>query len=200
MRRSPGGSLSGGGFFKQESFLEFDYAQGRWTYRIDEIAGAGVTDNVIDLMMRNIQRLSSKTQRILTLASCIGNPFGLQTLAIVSEQTPEEVAYDLRGAINEGLILTSGDCGSRIADCGLEVGSAIRSAQAVARNPQSAIRDPQSYSFTCAAISTRWNDSSTRSSNARGRIWIRPPCISSGASSTKIWRAMRTLLPSPVKV
>jgi len=147
MRRSPGGSLSGGGFFKQESFLEFDYAQGRWTYRIDEIAGAGVTDNVIDLMMRNIQRLSSKTQRILTLASCIGNPFGLQTLAIVSEQTPEEVAYDLRGAINEGLILTSGDCGSRIADCGLEVGSAIRSAQAVARNPQSAIRDPQSYSF-----------------------------------------------------
>src|SRR6266536_2325906 len=125
MRRSPGGSLSGGGFFKQESFLEFDYAQGRWTYRIDEIAGAGVTDNVIDLMMRNIQRLSSKTQRILTLASCIGNPFGLQTLAIVSEQTPEEVAYDLRGAINEGLILTSGDCGSRIADCGLEVGSAI---------------------------------------------------------------------------
>src|SRR6266508_62556 len=78
MRRSPGGSLSGGGFFKQESFLEFDYAQGRWTYRIDEIAGAGVTDNVIDLMMRNIQRLSSKTQRILTLASCIGNPFGLR--------------------------------------------------------------------------------------------------------------------------
>ncbi len=90
---------------KQEGLLEFDYEQGWWTYRIDDIAGAELTDNVIDLMTKKIQRLSSKTQRALTLASCIGNAFDQQTLAIVSEQSPEVAADDLKEAISEGLIL-----------------------------------------------------------------------------------------------
>ncbi|MEW6683352.1 MAG: sigma 54-interacting transcriptional regulator [Nitrospirota bacterium] len=99
---------------KQEGFLEFDYAQGRWAYRIDDIAGATMTDNVIDLMTRKIQRLSNKTQRALTLAACIGNQFDQDTLAIVSEQSQEAVADDLKEAINQGLILsTTADRGSK---------------------------------------------------------------------------------------
>ncbi len=90
---------------RQEGFLEFDYEQGCWTYCIDDIAGAAITDNVIDLMTKKIQRLSSKTQRALTLASCIGNSFDQQTLAIVSEQSPEAAENDLKEAISEGLIL-----------------------------------------------------------------------------------------------
>jgi predicted ATPase len=73
--------------------------------RLDAIADAPLTDNVIDLMTRKIQRLSDKTQRALTLAACIGNPFDQNTLAIVSEQSPEAAADDLKEAINEGLIL-----------------------------------------------------------------------------------------------
>ncbi len=93
------------GTLRQEGFLKFDYARGRWTYRIDDIAGAAMTDNVIDLMTRKIQQLSSNAQHALTLASCIGNPFDQNTLAIVSEQTSEDVADDLSEALNEGLIL-----------------------------------------------------------------------------------------------
>jgi len=102
----------------QEGFITFDYEQCRWTYRLAAIAGAPLTDNVIDLMTRKIQRLSEKIQRALTLAACIGNPFDQDTLAVISEQTPEAVADALKEAINEGLI-----------------------------NPQSAIRNPQSYAF-----------------------------------------------------
>jgi predicted ATPase/transcriptional regulator with GAF, ATPase, and Fis domain/tRNA A-37 threonylcarbamoyl transferase component Bud32 len=90
---------------KQEGFLAFDHLQGRWAYQIDDIAGAAMTDNVVDLMTRKIQRLSSQTQRVLTLASCIGNSFDQDTFALISEQSPEEVAEDLREAIDEGLIL-----------------------------------------------------------------------------------------------
>lgn len=90
---------------EQESYLAFDYEQGRWTYRIEAIAHAPLTDNVIDLMTRKIERLAARTQRALTLAACIGNPFDQLTLAIVSEQSPAATADDLREAVNEGLIL-----------------------------------------------------------------------------------------------
>ena len=90
---------------KQEGFLAFDYSQRRWLYQLDAIAAAPLTDNVIELMTRKIQRLPDKTQRVLTLAACIGSPFDQHTLAIVSEQTPEAVADDLQAAINEGLLL-----------------------------------------------------------------------------------------------
>ncbi len=96
---------------KQEGFLKFDYERQRWRYDIEDIAGAAMTDNVIDLMTRKIQRLSSKTQRAITLASCIGNPFDQHTLAVVSEQSPEAAGDDLKEAISEGLILPIADCG-----------------------------------------------------------------------------------------
>jgi GAF domain-containing protein len=60
---------------------------------------------VIDLMTRKIQRLSAETQRVMTLAACIGNPFDRKTLAIVSEEAPEAMVNALREAINEGVIL-----------------------------------------------------------------------------------------------
>ncbi len=92
---------------KQSGLLKFDYEYGRWAYRIDEIVGAAMTDNVVDLMTQKIQRLSDEAQRALTLASCIGNSFDLGTLAIVSERTPEAVAEALKEAIGEGLILSA---------------------------------------------------------------------------------------------
>jgi predicted ATPase/transcriptional regulator with GAF, ATPase, and Fis domain len=135
----------------QEGYLSFDYAQRRWTYKLEAIAAAPLTDNVIDLMTRKIQRLAEPTQRALTLAACIGNTFDQDTLAIVSEQTPEAAAADLSEAVNEGLILSIADCGLRIAESAYpttlpEAGLQAESAQA-AENPQSAIRNPQSYSF-----------------------------------------------------
>jgi len=80
---------------KEDGYLKFDYPVGRWTYRIDAIARAPTTDNVVDLMTRKLQRLSFKTQHALTLAACIGNTFDRATLAIVSEQSEATAADDL---------------------------------------------------------------------------------------------------------
>jgi predicted ATPase/GAF domain-containing protein len=90
---------------QQEGFLSFDQARGRWSYELADIAAAPLTDNVIDLMTRKLQRLSPQTQRALTLAACIGNPFDQPTLALISQQTPAATAADLREALHEGLIL-----------------------------------------------------------------------------------------------
>ncbi len=90
---------------RDADLLTFDHELERWTFGIDAIAQARMTDNVIDLMTRKIRGLPDKTQRALTLAACIGNVFDQQTLAIVSEQSPEAAAEDLEEAIREGLIL-----------------------------------------------------------------------------------------------
>ncbi len=91
----------------KERLLEFDYERGRWDFRLEAIAAAGITDNVIDLMTRKIQRLSTKAQAALTLGACIGNQFDLAQLAIVSRQSHTSAAGDLREALEEGLILPS---------------------------------------------------------------------------------------------
>lgn len=90
---------------KEDGHLEFDPARGRWAYGIEAIARAPMTDNVIDLMTRKILKLPERTQRALTRAACIGNPFDQQTLAIVSEQSPQQTADDLKQALSEGLVL-----------------------------------------------------------------------------------------------
>jgi predicted ATPase/transcriptional regulator with GAF, ATPase, and Fis domain/tRNA A-37 threonylcarbamoyl transferase component Bud32 len=102
----------------QEGFITFDYEQRRWTYQMEAIADAPLTDNVIDLMTRRIGRLSGRTQRALTLAACIGNPFDQHTLAIVSEQSEQATAESLREAISEGLILPVREFGIRKSEVG----------------------------------------------------------------------------------
>jgi predicted ATPase/signal transduction histidine kinase len=90
---------------ERDGHLRFDEALGRWTYRIEAIALAPLADDVVDLMTRNIQRLSSRSQYALTLAACIGNSFDQRTLAIICEQSPAAVAEDLAQAAAEGLIV-----------------------------------------------------------------------------------------------
>ncbi len=89
----------------QDGLLEFDHHQGHWNFRIEAIAAAATTENVVDLMTRKIRRLSVETQRVLPLAACIGNRFDLETVAIITEQPPAGALADLKEALREGLIL-----------------------------------------------------------------------------------------------
>ena len=103
---------------ERDGFLHFDAARACWTYRIDDIVGAPLAADVIELMTRNIQRLPAKSQYALTLAACIGNRFDGATLAIVSEQTPAQIEGDLAPAVDEGLLLVSTAGGKPDADVG----------------------------------------------------------------------------------
>ena len=90
---------------ERDAHFRYDAAQARWTYRIDAIARAPLADDVVELMTRNIQRLTSTSQYALTLAACIGNRFDERTLALISEQPRAAVASDLEQAVAEGLIV-----------------------------------------------------------------------------------------------
>ncbi len=92
-----------------EELLKFDFSRSGWQWDFEQIQARKITDNVVELMADKAQKLGKKTQQVLKLAACIGNHYDLQTLAIVSEQSPQKTAVDLWSAIVEGLILPLSD-------------------------------------------------------------------------------------------
>ncbi|MCW6051802.1 AAA family ATPase [Lyngbya sp. CCAP 1446/10] len=89
----------------QEKLIAFDADAGYWQCDIVRVQAAALTDDVVEFMALQLQKLPDTTQTILKLAACIGAQFDLQTLAIVSEQSQTEVATALWKALQEGLIL-----------------------------------------------------------------------------------------------
>lgn len=93
----------------QEQLLQFDVREKAWHWDLERIRAKGFTDNVIDLMVRKLQRLGHKTQEVMKLAACMGPGGDLKTLAVVCEQPLADTARDLRDAVRSGLMSQSGD-------------------------------------------------------------------------------------------
>ncbi|NEP55490.1 MAG: AAA family ATPase [Symploca sp. SIO2G7] len=78
---------------------------GYWQWNIEEIKSVSITDNVVDLMVRKIEKLSQTTQQILKLAACIGNRFNLEILSIVNNKSSIITAQELQPSLYERLII-----------------------------------------------------------------------------------------------
>ena len=92
-----------------ENLLNCDYNQKRWIWDVNQVKKRNFTDNVVELMVAKIEKLSSKTQEGLKLAACIGNQFELNSLAVIWETSARETALNLQEAVTEGLIQPLGD-------------------------------------------------------------------------------------------
>ncbi|WP_089093848.1 AAA family ATPase [Nodularia sp. NIES-3585] len=84
---------------------EGEHNRGFWQWDIEQIQGVGITDNVVDLMVRKIERLDQNTQNILKLAACVGNNFNLEILSIVNKKSPIVTSQELQPALQEGLLI-----------------------------------------------------------------------------------------------
>ncbi|HWU97944.1 MAG TPA: AAA family ATPase [Oxalicibacterium sp.] len=80
------------------------FENGRWQWDIGRIEAADITDNVVDLLTRELHRLPQMVQRLLTIAACIGSRFDVHTLSIVSEKSGQEIQALLHDAMQTGLI------------------------------------------------------------------------------------------------
>lgn len=89
----------------QDNQLWFDFDQGCWQWDIDILQGIEISENVIELMVNQIQKLPEKTQNVLKLAACIGDKFTLDVLAIVNQKTQSETANDLWEALQAELVI-----------------------------------------------------------------------------------------------
>ncbi|HID99097.1 MAG TPA: GAF domain-containing protein [Thiotrichaceae bacterium] len=76
-----------------------------WQWDIAQIEALNITDNVVDLMLSKLKKLSEATQQVLRLAACVGNRFDLKILSIINEHSAAETFQELMPAIQEGLVL-----------------------------------------------------------------------------------------------
>jgi PAS domain S-box-containing protein len=89
----------------QDNLLWFDRQVGYWHCELTKIQSAALTDDVVEFMAIQLQKLPRATQNILKLAACIGDSFDLHTLAIISGQTAFQVADDLWIALQAVLVV-----------------------------------------------------------------------------------------------
>ncbi|MCJ8282726.1 MAG: serine/threonine-protein kinase PknK [Rivularia sp. ALOHA_DT_140] len=94
----------------EEGLIKFDRKnnelnRGGWVCDVTKIKAASLTDDVVEFMGLQLQKLPEATQNVLKLAACIGNQFDLGTLAIVSQQSQTDTATALWRAIQEGFII-----------------------------------------------------------------------------------------------
>ncbi|MDB5764451.1 MAG: putative two-component system sensory histidine kinase [Herminiimonas sp.] len=105
-RKTLGNPFFVGQFVKSlynEKLLEF--SNGTWHWDIAQIEALDITDNVVDLLTRELGRLPQDTQRLLRLAACIGSRFDSTTLAAVAEKIKTEMKGMLQPAVQAGLVM-----------------------------------------------------------------------------------------------
>ncbi|KAF3885567.1 MULTISPECIES: trifunctional serine/threonine-protein kinase/ATP-binding protein/sensor histidine kinase [Nostocales] len=89
----------------EDGYISFDFHLGHWQCDLVTVKLLALTDDVVEFMALQLQKLPAATQTVLKLAACIGAQFDLATLAIVNERSPEDTAIDLWKALQEGVIL-----------------------------------------------------------------------------------------------
>jgi PAS domain S-box-containing protein len=93
----------------EEGLLTFDQAGKRWSWDLTRIRAKGYTDNVVDLMVRKLGRLTPETQNALTQLACLGNSAEFMMLGVVYHDAQDRMHAQLADAVAAGLLLRSRD-------------------------------------------------------------------------------------------
>lgn len=88
----------------QDGLLAFDAVAG-WTWDIDALGRARVSEDVVGFMRGRIRRLAPETQALLSVAACLGSSFDLQVLARAMERSADDLIAALWPALLAGLVV-----------------------------------------------------------------------------------------------
>ncbi len=93
----------------EDGLIAFSSRTGSWQCNIAQIQALSFTEDIVEFVALQLQKLLPQTQDVLKLAACVGNQFDLETLSVVCEKSLAETAGDLWPALKDGLILPSGE-------------------------------------------------------------------------------------------
>jgi len=96
-------------YLYQEKMIQFHNNELSWQWSIEQIKTLDITDNVVELMLKKLKKLSKKTQEFLCFCACIGNHFDLKTLAVICEIPIPQIYSILSPAIQLGLIIPTSE-------------------------------------------------------------------------------------------
>ena len=90
----------------EEGLIAFNRETGSWQCDLAQVNLLALTDDVIELLVRQLQKLPAAAQEAIRLAACIGNSFDLGTLSIVCQLPPAQLSADLWPVFQAGLIMS----------------------------------------------------------------------------------------------
>ena len=114
-RKTEGNAFFVGEFLKHlwsQSLINYDPAKGAWTWDLRGIMALQVTDNVVDLLAGRLSELPQSTQRLVSLAACIGTDIDLQLLQTLEQTSASYIEEHLLPAVHAGLLMPQRQKGS----------------------------------------------------------------------------------------
>ena len=88
----------------EEGLLAFDPVKSAWQWNMDRIRAKNYTNNVVDLMVAKLKRLSFTTQEALKQLACLGSVAPTAILPLVHGTTEEAIHAALWEAVHAGLL------------------------------------------------------------------------------------------------
>ena len=95
----------------EEGLLAFEADAAAWTWNLERIRAKRYTDNVVDLMVGKLQRLSDMTQERLKQLACLGNVAEIATLTLVHGISEEQIHTALWDAVRTEMIFRTASGG-----------------------------------------------------------------------------------------
>ena len=93
----------------RDEYLRFVHSEGRWDWDLEQINAVAISENVVDLMINRLRKLSADTQKSLQKAACVGSNFDLKTLSLIEELSPVLTARRLWEAMRQEIIVPLGN-------------------------------------------------------------------------------------------
>lgn len=88
-----------------EKILHFHHEQAKWLVNHALLKQIPVSETIIDMILKRMQKLSKETIEILQLAACYGNTFNLKDLTTITGKSYKTIANSLWDGLEEGIIL-----------------------------------------------------------------------------------------------
>jgi PAS domain S-box-containing protein len=92
----------------EEGLLTFDRRRAHWSWDLARIDAKAYTDNVVDLVVRRLNRVPANTRDALQQLACLGDSAELSLLHTVCHDSIEETHERLWEAIQTGLVIRTG--------------------------------------------------------------------------------------------
>src|SRR5882724_3338886 len=88
----------------EDGLLTFDHDAGCWSWDLGRVHAKGYTDNLVDLMVGVLTRLTAETQKAVQQLACLGNAAAVATLSLVYGTTETETHSLLDEAVRADLL------------------------------------------------------------------------------------------------
>jgi len=97
-----------------ENHLKFSYETRKWQWDLEQIRQEPVTENVVNLLVKRIQKLSKEVRELLEVCALMGHTFDLNTISVISGDSLAQTAIYILVSIEANLIAPVNDNSYRL--------------------------------------------------------------------------------------